>query len=518
MSTAAVGGMVIDEDYEPVPLGVQRARLRFATANQTYVMRATVADESAIEAVRALPEVVNVWKDTVIAPFPADAPAPFTFDASPAAGTPCPIPPCDCTPAVPKGTMADVANYLGVSQIWAAGYRGSGIVVGVVDGGITAQGRPVKAGETANRIPRVIGGWPVADWGTEASRWGEHGNMTSTDVLGMAPEAQIYDLRISESATIPGTISRALQAFQWAITQHQANGTPQILSNSWGIFQESWDPTYASDPNHPFTRKVIEVLDEGIIVLFAAGNCGGTCPDNRCGNDSGPGRSIWGANSHPRVITVGAVNTAEQFVGYSSQGPGALDPNKPDFCSITHFTGYFNSDSGTSAATPILAGAVATIKQAAPTATQDSIKDALKATAKDIGAAGFDQNSGAGIVQVKAAFDTLTAQAFPGNWTIFYDWGCDGSYGKTTMTFNANGTWSSGEGYNGLWMQAAGMILFTFNNSETTYAGNMASKSVTGIATTFSGLDGCFYMLQAGVPTTFDAQLAAGQADSKGRR
>ena len=47
---------------------------------------------------------------------------------------------------------------------------------------------------------------------------------------------------------IPSTISRALQAYQWAIDQHRVNGTPHILSNSWGIFQESWDGTYARNP------------------------------------------------------------------------------------------------------------------------------------------------------------------------------------------------------------------------------------------------------------------------------
>ncbi len=391
------GGFRLDEEFQPIPLGPVTGAAAAGmgvlglAGPQTYVVRATVDDEAAMQAIRQRPDVVEVWRDTPIMP--------FQFGA-------CPIPPCDCAPGTPKGTIADVANYLGVSQVWSAGFRGSGVVVGVVDGGITAQGRPVKAGETTRRIPRVIGGWP-ADWGTEASRWGEHGNMCATDVLGMAPEAQLYDLRISGAPDIPSTISRALQAFQWAIDQHRTNGTPHILTNSWGIFQESWDTTYARNPNHPFTRKVVEALDEGMIVLFAAGNCGGTCPDGRCGADNGPGRSIWGANSHPRVMTVGAVNKNEEFVGYSSQGPGALDPNKPDFCSVTHFTGYFTSDSGTSAATPILAGCVALLKQAVPGATQDGIKGALKATAKDIGPAGFDQHSGAGIVRIKAAFDRL---------------------------------------------------------------------------------------------------------------
>jgi subtilisin family serine protease len=208
-------------------------------------------------------------------------------------------------------------------------------------------------------------------------------------------------------------VSDALQAFQWAINQHQANGTPQVLTNSWGMFQKAWDPDYCTNANHPFTRKVVEALDEGILVLFAAGNCGGTCPDGRCATDTGPGKSIWGANSHPRVITVGAVNKNEQFVGYSSQGPGALDANKPDFCSITHFTGYFTSDSGTSAATPIAAGVVALLKQAKPALTQDQVKAALKSTAKDIGPVGFDQHSGAGIIRAKAAYDAL---AQPATW------------------------------------------------------------------------------------------------------
>ena len=108
--------------------------------------------------------------------------------------------------------------------------------------------------------------------------------------------------------------------------------------------------------------------------------------------------------------------------------------------------------------------------------------------------------------------------AITGNWTLFYDWGCDGSYSKATMTVNANGTWTNSEGYNGPWVQVAGMFTFTFSNSDTTYAGNLASKSITGISTTFGGLNGCFYMLQAGVPTVFTAERAAGKLDSQGKK
>jgi subtilisin family serine protease len=426
--------------------GGARAESADAQTEETVVVRAMV-DPSRIAELEADPRVVKVYGDGPVAPFRSrenaggaphaatgtlvveggefrvDAPIelhPHAPSVSLIEGMAvCPIGSCDCSPGTPKGAIADVATYLGVNQIWAAGTRGDGIVVGVVDGGIRAAGRTIKQGEeNSPKLGRVIGGWPTASWGTTAAAWGDHGMMCGTDVLGMAPSAQLYDLRISDGAAV----SDALQAFEWAINQHRADGTPHVLTNSWGMFQKAWDPDYTTNPDHPFTRKVIEAIDEGILVLFAAGNCGGTCPDGRCASDTGPGKSIWGANGHPRVMTVGAVNRLEQFVGYSSQGPASLDANKPDFCSITHFTGYFTSDSGTSAATPIAAGVVALLKQAKPSLTQDQAKAALRSTTKDIGPGGFDQHSGAGIIRAKAAYDVV---AVPSVWR---SWGSLGGF------------------------------------------------------------------------------------------
>jgi hypothetical protein len=112
--------------------------------------------------------------------------------------------------------------------------------------------------------------------------------------------------------------------------------------------------------------------------------------------------------------------------------------------------------------------------------------------------------------------------AVPGKWTLFYDWDCDGTYNTATMTVNSDGTFTASiavglpEDFTGLWTQDAGMFTFTFDNFETTYAGNLASKSITGTSTTFTGLTGCFYMLQEGVPTAFVAERVAGQRDIAG--
>lgn len=385
-------GVDIDKSFTPVfinPSNTQRmAMLEAAEDNSHMLLRAEV-DSDKIEALKNNPNVVEVWTDARIDPFT------------------CPIPPCDCDSRIPKGNISDVADYLGVNHIWSLGKRGEGIVVGVVDGGICATGRTLIPGEEPDHtINNVIGGWPTNSWGTQGSSWAYHGNMCATDVLGMAPNCSIYDLRIA-SSNIGGLISNAIAAFDWAIKQHLTNGTPQILTNSWGLYQKIWGPDYATNPNHPFTRKVLEAMDQGIIMLFAAGNCGAGCQNGKCFTDNGPGKSIWGANGHPRVMTVGAVNKNEQFIGYSSQGPAALDPHKPDFCGISHFTGYFYSDSGTSAATPIVAGVVALIKQGRPSASNVQIKQALIDTAKDIGPTGWDQHSGAGIIRGKMAYDRV---------------------------------------------------------------------------------------------------------------
>lgn len=410
LETAAhinAGGFQLDTSYEPVPVSASEDVASVMADNQEIAIVRGVVEESKIQELEAQPNVVKVYKDTPIAPFESALLEKADRDlVMPMDGTgSCPIGTCDCSPTTPKGAIADVASYFGVDKIWAAGYKGQGIVVGVVDGGITAEGRYVGAFETIRKIPNVIGG-PAENWGTTARAWGEHGNMCATDVLGMAPEAKLYDCRISDG----GAVSTALTVYEWAIKQHKTDGTPHILTNSWGIYQKSWDEFYATNPDHPFTRKVVEAINEGILVLFAAGNCGESCPSDRCGTDKGPGKSIWGANGHPLVMTVGAVNKDEQFVGYSSQGPAALDPNKPDFCSITHFRGYFGSDNGTSAATPIAAGVVALLKNAKPSLTQEEAKNALKNTAKNIGEPGWDAHSGAGIIQAKAAFDLLQPQ------------------------------------------------------------------------------------------------------------
>ncbi|UJB21843.1 S8 family serine peptidase [Lysobacter gummosus] len=70
----------------------------------------------------------------------------------------------------------------------------------------------------------------------------------------------------------------------------------------------------------------------------------------------------------------------------------------------------YETMSGTSMATPHVAGSAAVVWSAKPTATAQQVRDALDATALDIDAAGRDDNTGWGLVQIPAAIAELQAQ------------------------------------------------------------------------------------------------------------
>jgi subtilisin family serine protease len=184
-----------------------------------------------------------------------------------------------------------------------------------------------------------------------------------------------------------------------------------VVSNSWALFNRKDDEpvgspeNYSANPDHPFNQMVGALVAAGADVLFAAGNCGGDCPDGRCGpTDVGPGASIHGANSHPSVITIAAVTEKGTRLGYSSQGPGDLSDRKPDVATYSHFegSGVFEADSGTSAACPVAAGVVAALRQKWPKITPAAMKGIIQMGTKT-GAAAWSYDLGYGILSAKIA-------------------------------------------------------------------------------------------------------------------
>jgi hypothetical protein len=117
------------------------------------------------------------------------------------------------------------------------------------------------------------------------------------------------------------------------------------------------------------------------------------------------------------------------------------------------------------------------------------------------------------------SMDEQTDQSIVGKWIKYYDWDCDGDPGSTFLTINSNGTWSSDEGYTGLWITGRHMLTFIYDGSETTYSGVMFISQIKGIMSTFQyaqSRQGCFHM--APYKGTNKQQHKAGILDANGKR
>lgn len=303
-----------------------------------------------------------------------------------------------------KITISTIRRELGIDKIWNSGFKGEGISIGIVDYGIEKNNNSTNYPNFNN----LYGGYPESNFGTISESNG-HGNMVGHDVLAIAPKVKLYDIRISELS-----LGDMALAYEWALKEFKATNHPKILTNSWALYNKYTDLSYAYDMEHPFTQFVEKVMSEGMIVLFAAGNCGVEDSVGKCGNCHGYNNSIWGANSHPNVITVGAVslkksksnNLKINTLNYSSKGAGSLSKWKPDLCCFSEFTLKNFTHTGTSVSTPLVAGICALLLQKNPTLTQNEIHKILTENC-DLLNSNWNFQSGAGIINAWRAFSAI---------------------------------------------------------------------------------------------------------------
>jgi subtilisin family serine protease len=119
------------------------------------------------------------------------------------------------------------------------------------------------------------------------------------------------------------------------------------------------------------------------------------------------------------------VDKQDQLAGFSSRGPRIGDGGlKPDIAAPgvdivaaraagtsmgTPVNDLYTAASGTSMATPHVAGVAALVWSYFPGCTAAQIASTLKKSALDLGVAGRDDETGAGLVQAKAAYDRIAA-------------------------------------------------------------------------------------------------------------
>jgi subtilisin family serine protease len=292
---------------------------------------------------------------------------------------------------------------IGGPVAWQAGFTGKGVRIAVLDSGIDAT-HP----DLADRVKGVfnLDGQPGDQMGHGthvASIVAGTGAASGGRYRGVAPDADLYDGKVCTLTVCSD--STLIAGMEWAANDVKA----QIVNISLGNRGRP-----ADDP----VEQALNTLtaQTGTLFVVAAGNDG----EQVDGKILSPGGAA-------AALTVGAVDREDQLASFSSRGPGRDGTSiKPELTApgvgIVAARGseaiigdpvddHYLRDSGTSMATPHVAGAAALLAQQHPDWKAPDLKSALMASAKPTpGLTVFEQ--GTGRVDVARAI-TQTVVAAP---------------------------------------------------------------------------------------------------------
>ncbi len=286
---------------------------------------------------------------------------------------------------------------IGAPAAWENGHTGSGVKVAVLDTGVDAAHPDLadRMGAQANFTAEPGTGDPVGHGTHVASTIAGSGAASGGRYKGVAPGARILNGRVCESAWCEE--SAILAGMQWAGEQGA-----QVANMSLG-----GSDAPGTDPLELAVATVTERY--GTLFVVAAGN-------------DGTERSVGSPASADAALAVGAVTRSEALAEFSSRGPRVGDSAlKPEITApgveITAArsedstgSGSYTAKSGTSMATPHVAGAAAILAAQHPGWTPGTLKAALMGSARPNPALGvFEQ--GAGRVDVaRATTQSVTAE------------------------------------------------------------------------------------------------------------
>jgi len=295
--------------------------------------------------------------------------------------------------------LSDSVSLINAPSLWALGINGSGTVIAVIDTGVNwlheslddlddnpATDDP-KVLANVSFVPGVLTGFDDHGHGTHVAGIAAGTGGPSHVYMGVAPGAQLYAVKVLNSTGV-GYDSWVIAGIEWSV-----ENDADVITMSLGGLGYPYDPvSMASDA----------AVEAGVVVTVAAGNFG----PSYTSTDS-PGLAT-------KLITVGATTKADTIATFSSRGPNAYDfRGDPDVVApgvgiisadAQNQTGYIPM-SGTSMATPHVAGGASLLLQAFDGATPKLVASALMASAVDIGYDSYTQ--GAGRIDISGAYNLI---------------------------------------------------------------------------------------------------------------
>jgi subtilisin family serine protease len=286
------------------------------------------------------------------------------------------------------GDQADLAQ-IGVPEAWKTTRGDPSVVVAVIDSGVDLT-HPDLDGVTVVAPRNTF--WNNADV-TDAVGHGTHVTGTilaETDnaqgIAGIAPASTLMPIKVSDDDSFL-SFSDVLDGVDWA-REHGAD----IVNMSLG---GELTPEQVALGQPTFTAA----RDAGILMVAAAGN------------DATEMREY--PASFAGVVSVNAVDGQDHLADFSNTGK-AIDLAAPgvDLVSTVPGAGY-EVHSGTSMASPHVAGVAALVWAARPDLKVDELEAVLRASAKDLGDPGHDLVYGDGRVDAAAALTAPVPDPLP---------------------------------------------------------------------------------------------------------
>lgn len=275
------------------------------------------------------------------------------------------------------------AVQLKVNELHDMGYDGSGVVVAVLDGGFVGT-ESQSCFDNMREEGRLLGVRQFVYGQTSVYTQSTHGTSCLSTMaayepntmVGTAPKASYYLIHTED-----GNSENIIEEYNWVSGAEYADSLGvDLCTTSLGYIDfdmTQWNHPFEHFDGHtaPMTIGAEIAVSRGMICLFAAGNEGdGTC-------------TLGIPADAEHVLTVGAVNESGVRASFSSVGPTYDGRIKPDVMAMGEgtyvATGYgdmwpYYNGSGTSFATPVLAGAVACLRQARPYASVQEICDVVR--------------------------------------------------------------------------------------------------------------------------------------------
>ncbi|MFH1196018.1 MAG: S8 family serine peptidase [bacterium] len=287
------------------------------------------------------------------------------------------------------------------------GIKGEGVIIGILDSGFDWKNHPaLHNSKVIGEYDFVFDDPKTANENGDVPKQDEHGTYVLSiiggyaegELIGASPESKFI---LAKTEDIRSETSLEEDNYAAALEWLEAKGV-DITTSSLGYSEfddesESYEYSDMDGKTTIITRAIEIAFKKGVVTISSAGN---------------EGNNLWRYITAPadgfNVLAVGAIGKDSIIASFSSRGPSSDGRIKPELVAngvsvhgADKFTGgYFNA-SGTSASSPIVAGAAGLLLSVYPHLTNQQVRKIMIESGSQ--SANPDNDIGYGIVSARRA-------------------------------------------------------------------------------------------------------------------